>query len=270
MKPAQGVRAGASVALRVSAGRLAPLAVAWRRTRRLLGFAFAAGVCLANTAIEPVVRQGKAGWLGRHEQFVARARQGGIDVLFLGDSITDAWRNEQKGAKAIWDREFAPLGAANFGLSGDRTQHLLWRLENGELDGITPRAVVLMIGTNNTGFEPDRKTPKNTPAETAAGIAAIIRTIRRAVPETRIMLLAIFPRGEKPDDPLRRQVEQINAGIGGLHDGKFVHFLDIGAKFLAADGTLPKDVMPDFLHPNAKGYEIWVAAIKGPLTQMLK
>ncbi len=221
-----------------------------------------------NTAIAPVPRE--AGWVKRHEGFVEIAKQGGVDVLFLGDSITDAWRREAPGGKRIWDAEFAPMRAANFGISGDRTQHVLWRLQNGELDGIKPKAVVLMIGTNNTGFERDNTTPRNTPAETAAGVTAIVNLVRTKLPQTKILLLAVFPRGEKPDHPQRKQIADINTAIAKLADGKNVRYLDIGNKFLAADGTLPKEIMPDFLHPVEKGYETWAAAIKEPLAAMLK
>jgi lysophospholipase L1-like esterase len=225
-------------------------------------------VALANTAVVPEPRD--ANWVKRHEGFVEIARKGSVDVLFLGDSITDAWRREPPGGKREWDTHFAPLRAANFGISGDRTQHVLWRLENGELDGIKPKVVVLMIGTNNTGFERDGKTPRNTPAETAAGVDAILKKLRRTLPQTKILLLAVFPRGEKPDHPQRLQVKEINAAVAKLADGKTVRYLDIGQKFLAPDGTLPKDIMPDFLHPNAKGYAIWASAIKGPVTEMLR
>jgi len=226
---------------------------------------------LAKTsAINPAPRD--ANWVKRHEGFVDIAKKGGINVLFVGDSITDAWRQPDpaKGGKAVWDREFAPLGAANFGISGDRTQHVLWRLQNGELEGIQPKAVVLMIGTNNTGFERDGTTPRNTPAQTIEGVKAIVSHLRTKQPQAKILLLAIFPRGEKPDHPQRAQIHEINAAIAKLHDGRHVHFLDIGQKFLARDGTLPKDIMPDFLHPNKKGYEIWAAAIKEPLAALLR
>lgn len=232
-------------------------------------FAASALIALANTAIQPVPRD--ANWVKRHEGFVALARQGGVDVLFLGDSITDGWRREERGGgKTVWDREFAPLKAANFGISGDRTQHVLWRLENGELEGIKPKVVVLMIGTNNTGFERDGKAPRNTPAETIAGVTAIVQKLRTALPATKILLLAVFPRGEKPDHPQRLQVDEINRGLARLGDGRQVRFLDINRKFLAPDGTLPKEIMPDFLHPATKGYEIWAAAIKTPLAEMLR
>ncbi len=224
----------------------------------------------ANTAIAPVPRE--ANWIKRHESFVAIAQQGGVDVLFLGDSITDFWRRDdvRQGGKPVWDQHFATLKAANFGISADRTQHVLWRLENGELDGIKPKVVVLMIGTNNTGFERDDVTPRNTPAETIAGVTAIVKTLRTKLPQSKVMLLGIFPRGEKPDFPNRAQIAEINAAFAKLDDGKFVRYLDLGGKFLAEDGTLSREIMPDLLHPGLKGYEIWAAAIKEPLAEMMK
>lgn len=225
---------------------------------------------IANTAIQPAPRDAK--WVVRHDGFVEIAKQGGVNVLFVGDSITDAWRNAnpERGGKAVWDREFAPLGAANFGIGGDRTQHVLWRLQNGELNGIKPKAVVLMIGTNNTGFEPGGTAPRNSPAEVAAGVTAIVKTLRTQLPDTKILLLAIFPRGEKPDHPQRQQVNEINATIAKLGDGKNVRYLDISKKFLQPDGSISKEVMHDFLHFGEKGYEIWAAAIKAPLAAMMK
>jgi lysophospholipase L1-like esterase len=147
---------------------------------------------------------------------------------------------------------------------------VLWRLENGEVDGIKPKVVVLMIGTNNTGTERDNATPRNTPAQAAEGVRQIVRLLRAKLPKTKILLLAVFPRGEKPDHPQRKQVNEINSIIAKLDDGKDVRFLDINEKFLTADGTLTKSIMPDFLHPGEKGYEIWAAAIKEPLNEMLK
>ncbi|MEO6569304.1 MAG: GDSL-type esterase/lipase family protein, partial [Opitutaceae bacterium] len=171
--------------------------------------------------------------------------------------------------KALWDEHFAPLRAANFGISADRTQHVLWRIQNGELEGIKPRVVVLMIGTNNTGLERDNTTRRNTVAETAEGVTAVAKALRSKLPETKILLLAIFPRGEV-GSLNRTEVQEVNAVIAKLHDGKFVHFLDITQKFLWPDGTLPKDIMPDLLHPSEIGYAIWAAAIKAPLAELLK
>lgn len=233
--------------------------------RWLLGlFLLAAAVAYANTAIEPAPRDER--WVARHEEFVAEAKQGGIDVLFMGDSITDGWRTR---GKEIWDREYAPLKAANFGIGGDRTQHVLWRLRNGEAEGYQPKAVVLMIGTNNTGFESDGSTPRNTTPEIVEGVTTIVQDLRKDFPNAKILLLAIFPRAEK-DSARRAQVTEINQSIAKLHDGRNVHYLDIGAKFLEPDGTLPTDIMPDLLHPNEKGYQIWADAIREPLKALLK
>jgi lysophospholipase L1-like esterase len=223
----------------------------------------------ANSALQPAPRD--AAWVKRHEGFVAEAARGGVDVLFLGDSITDGWRRPgPNGGKAVWDREIAPLRAANFGIGGDRTQHVLWRIEQGTLEGLRPRVVVLMIGTNNTGFERDGTTPRNTPAETVAGVQAIVGQLRRRLPEARVLLLAVFPRGERPDHPQRLQVNEINRGLAPLADGRHVTFLDLGPRFLAADGTLPAAVMPDFLHPREEGYTRWAAALKEPLAALLR
>lgn len=222
----------------------------------------------ANSAIEPVPRTDD--WLKRHEAFVKLARQAEPKVIFLGDSITDYWRREDpnKGGLRVWEKYFVPLHAVNLGIASDRTQHLLWRIKHGEIDGVHPQAIVLMIGTNNTGLEPDKLTLRNTSAETAAGVAAIVQVLREKLPETRILLLAIFPRGKK-QDPQRSQVAEINATLAKLEDGKAVHFLDIGAAFLAVDGSLSRDIMPDLLHPNERGYEIWATAIQKPLRQLL-
>jgi len=221
----------------------------------------------ASSSTEPLPRDNN--WIKRHEGFVEIAKKGSVDVLFLGDSITDNWRKPNFGL-AVWEKNFTPLRAANFGISGDRTQHVLWRMQNGELTGIKPRVVVLMIGTNNTGFERDKLTPRNSTPEIITGVTTIVQNLRIQLPATKILLLAIFPRAEKPTDPVRLQIQEINQAISKLHDGKHIFFLDIGTKFLQPDGTMLKEIMPDFLHPNTKGYEIWAEAIKQPLADLLK
>ncbi len=204
------------------------------------------------------------GWLKRHEGFAAEAKKGGIDLLFLGDSITDAWRGGKQ--KALWELHFAPLKAANFGISGDRTQHVLWRIQNGELEGIAPKAVVLMIGTNNIGQK-----DAEAPASAVAGIKAIVKEIQAKTPKTKVLLLGVFPRGEKPDHAHRAQIKEINAEIAKLDDGgKSVKFLDIGGKFLQPDGMISREIMPDFLHLTEKGYQIWADAVKEPLAELMK
>ena len=238
---------------------------ALRRLALLTVFAAAAlPVMRANTAVDPVPRDAR--WVQRHEGFVKLARQGGIDVLFLGDSITDFWATR---GKAVWDANYAPMHAANFGISADRTQHVLWRLDHGEVDGISPKAVVLLIGTNNTGVETNGS-PRNTTAEAIEGVTQVVTTLRHKLPQSKILLLAIFPRDDpKGPPPGSSQIKDINAAIAKLDDGKFIRFLDIGDKFLI-DGKLTKEIFPDLLHPSAKGYQIWADAIREPLAEMMK
>lgn len=199
------------------------------------------------------------GFTAAHQNFVKVAKEGKAQLVFLGDSITAGWN----GQKEIWGKTFGSYTPANFGIGGDRTQHVLWRITNGELDGIKPKAVVLMIGTNNVG---------NDSAEgIAKGVTEIVKTIRAKQPQARILLLAVFPRGEKASpNPGRDKLKQVNAIIAKLDDGKNIHFLDIGDKFLQPDGSLTKEIMPDFLHLSAAGYQIWADAISPKLAELMK
>jgi lysophospholipase L1-like esterase len=205
-----------------------------------------------------------AGWVKRHEGFVEEAKKGGVDLLLIGDSITDAWR--QPKPKAVWEKHFGGVKMANFGISGDRTQHLLWRPQNGELEGIQPKAAMLMIGTNNIG-----QSNPEPPASAIEGVKAIVKEVLARTPKTKILLLGVFPRSEKPDHAHRGMIKEINEAIAKLDDGgKTVQYLDIGAKFAQPDGTLTKEIMPDFLHLSEKGYEIWAEAVKPALENLLK
>lgn len=197
--------------------------------------------------------------IDRHKSFVALAKKGNIDVVFLGDSITQGWGNNQ-----AWKKNFEPLKAANFGISGDQTGHVLWRITEGkELDEITPKAAVVMIGTNNTGG--------HSAEEIAEGITLIVKTIHEKTPKTKVLLLGVFPRDAKPETDKRKKIIAINKIIAKLDDGgKKVKYLDIGAKFLDAEGNLPKELMPDFLHLSSKGYDIWAEAITPTLQDLLK
>ena len=200
------------------------------------------------------------GFAKSHEAFVAIAKKGEAQVVFLGDSITAGWARHP----GIFEKEYGQYKAANFGIGGDRTQHVLWRVENGEFDGIKPKAVVLMIGTNNAGVA------ENSPEQIANGIKAIIEAIHKRTPDTKVLLLAIFPRGATPADANRVKNEKVNALIAKFDDGKKVHFFDIGAKFLKPDGTLEKSVMPDLLHLNAASYQIEADAIREKLASLVK
>ncbi len=205
-----------------------------------------------------------ANWVKRHEGFAAEARKGECDLLFLGDSITDAWRGKPK---AIFDATFGAYKPLNFGISGDRTQHVLWRIQNGEMEAIKPKGVILMIGTNNIGQSKDPEKPESA----IGGVKAIVAEIHKRCSTAKVLLLGVFPRGEKPDNAFRAQIKEINAAIAKLDDGgKTVQFLDLGEKFLAADGSISKEIMPDFLHLSEKGYQIWADAIKEPLAKLMK
>jgi lysophospholipase L1-like esterase len=223
-----------------------------------------------NYAVQPVLHPGTE---KRHESFNVISKQGEAQLVFLGDSITHGW--EGKG-KAIWTKEWAPLKAANFGIGGDRTEHVLWRLEHGNFDGLKPKAIVLMIGTNNTGHQGRPQKELNgavyecTAEQTAEGIKAILTQLQKKCPDAKILVLGIFPRGADKNDKFRQQNEATNAIVKGFADGQKVFFHDVGAKFLEPDGTLSKTIMPDLLHPNEKGYQIWSDAIKADVLALLR
>jgi lysophospholipase L1-like esterase len=248
------------------ASLLLPVAAAFALLTATGLFAQNTNEAVQNTAIIPELRTNPTNWVARHEGFVREAQKGGIDILFLGDSITDGWRDR---GLSVWNKYYAPRHAANFGIGGDRTQHVLWRMDRGELDGIKPKVVVLMIGTNNTGKEKDTGKICNTVLETIEAVQAVIKKLRVKLPDSKILLLAIFPRGTL-DDPQRAQVALINTVIAKLDDGRMVKFLDINPKFLEADGTLSTNIMPDLLHPNEQGYQIWADAMGPTLDEMLK
>jgi lysophospholipase L1-like esterase len=198
------------------------------------------------------------GFIASHERFVEIAKKGDTGLLFLGDSITAGWGSQ----KAIWDTAFGAYKPANFGIGGDRTQHVLWRVLNGELEVHKPKVAVIMIGTNNSGTDEAEGT--------ARGVTKIVEAIRTKLPETKILLLAVFPRGATPtNNPGRAKNEKVNSIISKLDDGKMIHFMDIGAKFLQPDGTLTKEIMPDLLHLSAKGYQIWADAITPKLAELM-
>ncbi len=202
----------------------------------------------------------------RHARFNEISKQGEAELVFLGDSITQGW--EGKG-KAMWDQHFAPLKAANFGTGGDRTEHVLWRLHNGNFDGLKPKLVVLMIGTNNTGHT-GRNGYECSAQQTADGVREILNVLAQKCPDTKVLLLAIFPRGENAEDPLRKQNEETNALIKEFADGQRVHWRDLGPKFLNADGTLSREIMPDVLHLSEQGYQIWAEAILPDVQALLR
>jgi lysophospholipase L1-like esterase len=213
---------------------------------------------LANTTLVPVSKG--EGWEAQfHRKFVKRAHEEKIDLLFIGDSITQYWTDPARGLP-VWETEFRDIKAANFGINGDRIQHVLWRLINGEGSGFSPGIVILLVGTNNT-------TPRNSTKEIMEGLTAVLRQLETGFPEAKILLLGILPRG-KANDPKRAQIAEINRRLSDLADGKRVRFLDIGARFLDENGEIPVEIMPDGLHPSLKGYEIFADAIRQPLRDL--
>jgi lysophospholipase L1-like esterase len=221
----------------------------------------------SNTAVIPVPQRVEDklpqnainGFNTRHATYSAQAKAGGIDLLFVGDSITQGWPTT---GKTVWEKYYGAMKAAQFGVGYDRTQHVLWRLQNGEGQGLQPKVVELLIGTNNLG--------PNTSAETVAGITAVVAELRKDFPNAKILLLGIFPRGN-PGEKAWNQVIEVNQQVAKLDDQQHVFYLDIGPKFLAADGTIAPGMMGDAakLHPSAQGYEVWAAATKDILAKLL-
>ncbi len=213
-----------------------------------------------NSAIVPNLAQF---FRAKHQANLEVAQAGEAEVLFMGDSITDFWRNEDGpfAGKEVFDKYFGHWNVANFGIAGDTTQGVIYRLQNGEGEGFQPKAVMLMIGTNNIR--------RNSAAEIAEGIGAVVLQLQEHFPQAKILLLAVFPRG-RANDPARQTIAEINEIIARLDDGDQVHYLDIGAKFLDAEGNIPNDVMSDGLHPSSNGYEIWAEAVKEPLTKLVE
>ena len=212
-----------------------------------------------NSAIVPSLAPG---FVAKHQANVEVAKQGDSNLLFMGDSITDFWRNPEGAyaGKPVLDKYFSQWKVANFGIAGDTTQGVLYRLKDGEGKGFSPKAIMLMIGTNNTG--------RNSAAEIAEGIGATVLELQNDFPNAKILLLGVFPRS-RATDPVRTTIAEINKTIAKLHDGNRVHYLDIGKGFLDADGNIPTDVMSDGLHPTTKGYEIWAKAVIEPLTALM-
>ena len=189
------------------------------------------------------------GWMEMFQSMVERTRQGNIDVVFLGDSITQSWD------PTIWNSVYAPMGAVNYGIGGDQTCQLLYRIENGLLDGLSPRQVVLKIGVNNMW---DRR---HTPEQIANGVAAVVAAIRAKLSETQILVLAILPHQIEPDHDLRLKTQKVNALTAAMDFGPGVQYLDIGSRFLRDDGSISPSIMPDYLHLSSEGYQIFSEAI---------
>jgi len=221
-----------------------------------------------NVAIVPVSRTGAI--TNRQSQVLQRAKDapGDYDLEFIGDSITQNWEGPGKN---VWKDLGAKYKIINFGVSGDRTEHVLWRFEQGQLDGIKAKVAIVMIGTNNSNKNKDG-TWTYTDSDILDGVTAIVNEIRRRQPDTKVLLLGIFPRGMTFNDQ-RARLTEINQALSRLDDGKNIFFLDIGPQLIENDGSISMEMMPDKnnsrLHPSEKGYRIWAAAMQPKLTELV-
>lgn len=199
-------------------------------------------------------------WTTRHEHALTRIHQGEVELLLIGDSITQGWDDE---GRHIWDAHYGRRHAVNFGFASDGTEHVLWRLKHGEIEGIAPKLAVVMIGTNNTNARHDH------PEETAAGIQAILTTLGTCIASAKILLLGVFPRGAAADDPLRRLNEAINDRLRLYADNQHVFSLDLSRHFLDDQGRLSQDLLPDYLHPSERGYQMWADGMEDVIRNLL-
>lgn len=196
--------------------------------------------------------------LERHNAMKARLLEGNADLLFIGDSITQGW--EETG-KEVWDYYYADRNAVNLGTSSDRTFHVLWRLDDLDFSKVSPKLAIIMIGTNNRVM--------HTAEQIAEGVTAIVQSVRGKLPQTKVLLLGIFPRETTPDAENRVKLAAANKILANLDDGQNVFFLDIGEEFLNDDGLLPEEIMPDALHPNTLGYWIWARAMEPAVSRLM-
>ncbi|WP_340679525.1 GDSL-type esterase/lipase family protein [Paraglaciecola sp.] len=201
-------------------------------------------------------------WQTRHNEKLEEAKNSDVDILLLGDSITHGWENP--GRDEIWRQYYPKLSGINLGFSGDRTEHVLWRLQHGAVDNLNAKLTILMIGTNNTGQRMD-------PAEhTAQGIKMIIDELQNRMPQTKILLLAIFPRENSRYNVMRKKNNSINQIIASYADEKNIFYLDINHYFLHDDDNLSAELMPDLLHPNDQGYQIWAQAMQAKIIELIR
>lgn len=217
-----------------------------------------------NTAVATTpIKNGNPHSVKRIEEFNVLAKKGDLDLIFIGDSIT---RNWELAGKKFWDKYYGDRKPANFGIGGEGTGMVLWRLQNGNIDGISPKVAVLLIGTNNAGI---RKVEQS-PVQIAAGVKAIVDLLRKKLPRTKVLVLGIFPRGAEPSDPFRKRIAAANSLIANLHNGRTVFYLDIGEKFLDANGKATDAMTPDRIHLTERGYQAWAEAMEPTLVKLLK
>jgi len=199
-----------------------------------------------------------AAWDKMHAEDVLSAQFDPVDVLFVGDSITAGWD------WSIWEKNFKPLKAANFGIGGDNTGNVLWRLQHGAIGNIQPKLIVLLIGVNNIGGM------QESPEQAATGVTKVVQQLQLAWPNSKILLNAVFPFDQTPDSDNRSKVKKLNKIIAKLGDNNIIFFKDYGPLLLQKDGSISPDIMADFLHPTPKGYQVWADAMTPDIQQLLQ
>ena len=209
-----------------------------------------------NSAIVPVVNQ-RQGWMERNEAINQKVKSDKVDLIYIGDSIV---QNFDDQGKDVWDYYYKPRNGLNMGISGDRTQHVLWRLDHGNIDGISPKLAVVMIGQNNGGH--------NTSNEITEGATAVVQKLRVKLPNTKILLIGIFQRREKPT-PEREVFSVVNKNLSMLADNNHIFYMDINELFLRDDGSISSDLMPDFEHPSPLGHRIWAERIEAKVAELM-
>ncbi len=230
----------------------------------LVTLCFAEGGIFGEKADVPLPCGGKTPfqwWLDRHAAFITEAKKGEAQICFFGDSLTDFWAKE---GNAVWEKEYVPQKAANFGIGGDQTQYVLYRMTNGELEGMKAKVIVIQIGTNNI-------VKSYTPEETAVGIKAIVDLVRAKLPESKVLVMALLPQGATSKDPSRVKLDQVSELISKLDDGKMVKYLNINSKFVDAEGNLLKEMKTeDRAHLSEKGYQAWADGMRETLAELMK
>lgn len=213
-----------------------------------------------NSAIQPVPKPSDR-WKARHEAMNARVKEGNVDLLWVGDSIVENFEHQ---GKPVWDKYYADRNAVNLGISADRTQNVLWRFDNGNIEGISPKLAIVMIGQNNSGGP-----NANTAEEIAEGVKAVVDRLRTKCPNTKILLLAIFFRHEHycPERDLLAEANRISSKLA---DNKMIYYMDINKIFLRKDRSIPANLMPDFEHPSEEGFWLWAKTIEPKVCKLLK
>lgn len=231
-------------------------------------FIFAALALAVSASGQAPVERTDANSRLAHQQLLEKARKGGIDLYFVGDSITRRWGSSDAmygDFLANWRSNFFGWNAADFGWGGDTTANILWRLRHGELDGVKPKVIVILAGTNDIGPSVDRQADPTKVESTVAGIREILATCRQKAPRAKIVLTAIFPRRDNPS----ATIGAVNAQLAKLADGKRIRFLDVNANFGDTHNQPAEGMTVDGLHPTVRGYQVWADGLRPILTEWL-